>query len=253
MKALIIEDEIMAAEALRKLIIDAEPDTEIVNVIQTVEESIEWLENNPSPDIIFADIHLADGSSFSVFEKVKVNCPIVFTTAYDEYALRAFEVNSIDYLLKPIDEKDMRRALDKYKKLNFSNAGQSATLESLLREYVNRPKNYKSHFLVAQRDKLIPVSADNIAYIFIDQKSTKLVTMNGLSYTLGKNLDDMMQQLDGDAFFRANRQFIVAHKAIKDISLWFGNKLLVNLSVPCSEDIVISKMRVPEFKEWYSK
>lgn len=253
MKALIIEDEVMAAESLRKLILEAEPDTEIVNVIQTVEESIEWLGSNPSPDIIFADIHLADGSSFSVFERVKVSCPIVFTTAYDEYALRAFEVNSIDYLLKPIGEKEVRRALDKYKKLNFSNSTQDAMLESFLREYASRTKNYKSHFLVAQRDKLIPVSSDNIAYVYIDQKSTKLVTMNGISYSLSKNLDEMMQQLDKNAFFRANRQFIVAHKAIKDISFWFGNKLLVNLSVSCDEDIVISKMRVPEFKEWYSK
>ena len=253
MKAVIIEDEKIAADLLKNLICQLDEDIEIVTILQTVEDSIEWLSNNQHPDILFVDIHLADGSSFSIFEKAEVKCPIVFTTAYDEYALKAFEVNSIDYLLKPINKDDLQRALNKYKNLK----GEERDLD--YKKFVSRflvetekVNNYKEYFLVPERDKLVPLAAKDIAYVYIDLKLIKAVTFSGKIHYLNQNLDEMMNQLNPKMFFRANRQYIVAHDAIKDVSIWFGNKISLNLMIPTEEKIIVSKARVSEFKNWYS-
>ena len=253
MKAVIIEDEKIAADLLKNLICQLDEDIEIVTILQTVEDSIEWLINNQHPDILFVDIHLADGSSFSIFEKTEVKCPIVFTTAYDEYALKAFEVNSIDYLLKPINKDDLQRALNKYKNLK----GEERDLD--YKKFVSRflvetekVNNYKEYFLVPERDKLVPLAAKDIAYVYIDLKLIKAVTFSGKIHYLNQNLDEMMNQLNPKMFFRANRQYIVAHDAIKDVSIWFGNKISLNLMIPTEEKIIVSKARVSEFKNWYS-
>ena len=238
---------------LKNLICQLDEDIEIVTILQTVEDSIEWLSNNQHPDILFVDIHLADGSSFSIFEKTEVKCPIVFTTAYDEYALKAFEVNSIDYLLKPINKDDLQRALNKYKNLK----GEERDLD--YKKFVSRflvetekVNNYKEYFLVPERDKLVPLAAKDIAYVYIDLKLIKAVTFSGKIHYLNQNLDEMMNQLNPKMFFRANRQYIVAHDAIKDVSIWFGNKISLNLMIPTEEKIIVSKARVSEFKNWYS-
>ena len=253
MKAVIIEDEKIAADLLKNLIYQLDEDIEVITTLQTVEDSIEWLSNNQHPDILFVDIHLADGSSFSIFEKIEVKCPIVFTTAYDEYALKAFEVNSIDYLLKPINKDDLQRALNKYKNLK----GEERDLD--YKKFVSRflveaekVNNYKEYFLVPERDKLVPLAAKDIAYVYIDLKLIKAVTFSGKIYYLNQNLDEMMSQLNPKMFFRANRQYIVAHEAIKDVSIWFGNKISLNLTAPTEEKIIVSKARVSEFKNWYS-
>ena len=253
MKAVIIEDEKIAADLLKNLICQLDENIEIVTILQTVEDSIEWLSNNQHPDILFVDIHLADGSSFSIFEKTEVKCPIVFTTAYDEYALKAFEVNSIDYLLKPINKDDLQRALNKYKNLK----GEERDLD--YKKFVSRflvetekVNNYKEYFLVPERDKLVPLAAKDIAYVYIDLKLIKAVTFSGKIHYLNQNLDEMMNQLNPKMFFRANRQYIVAHDAIKDVSIWFGNKISLNLMIPTEEKIIVSKARVSEFKNWYS-
>ena len=253
MKAVIIEDEKIAADLFKNIISQLDENIEIVTILQTVEDSIEWLNNNQHPDLLFVDIHLADGSSFSIFEKTDVKCPIIFTTAYDEYALKAFEVNSIDYLLKPINKDDLQRALNKYKNLK----GENLDLDYknfFCRFFAETEKvnNYKEYFLVPERDKLIPLAAKDIAYIYIDLKLIKAVTHSGKVYYLNQNLDEMMNQLNPKNFFRANRQYIVAHEAIKDVSIWFGNKISLNLTLPTEEKIIVSKARVPEFKNWYS-
>lgn len=253
MKAVIIEDEKIAADLLKNLICQLDEDIEVVTILQTVEDSVEWLENNQHPDILFVDIHLADGSSFSIFEKTEVKCPIVFTTAYDEYALKAFEVNSIDYLLKPINKDDLQRALNKYK--NLKGERQEVDFKTLISRFLTETgnlNNYKEHFLVPERDKLVPLAAKDIAYIYIDLKLIKAVTFSGKVYYLNQNLDEMMNQLNPKMFFRANRQYIVSHEAIKDISIWFGNKISLNLTIPTEEKIIVSKARVAEFKNWYS-
>lgn len=251
MKALIIEDESIAAQALESLIKETSPETEIIDVLQTIEESVEWFEENPMPDLVFMDIHLADGSSFAIFEKVEITCPIIFTTAYDEYALKAFEVNSIDYLLKPINKADLERALKKFN--NFASTPDKASLEGLLTQMGSLKKKYKTCFLIPERDKLIPLAVSNIAYVYIDTKAVKAIAMDGHTYYLNQTLDDIMAQLDPEQFFRANRQFIISRNAVKDLSVWFGNKLAINLTVPVPEKIIVSKARVGEFKSWFAE
>jgi len=251
-KAIIIEDEKIAAESLRQTITLVDPDIEIINVIQSVEESVDYLSNNPLPDLIFMDIHLADGSAFMIFDKVEVQCPIIFTTAYDEFALKAFEVNSIDYLLKPIIKEDLERALKKFNNFSEKKFDYSKLFSTFAARLKDVERQYKSFFLMPERDKLIPLSVNDIAYIFIDEKVTKVVTTDNKSRCFSQNLDEVMQQLDPMKFFRANRQYIVSHKAIKDITLWFGNKISLNLTVPTPEKIIVSKARVTEFKAWFS-
>ena len=253
MKAVIIEDEKIAADLLKNLICQLDENIEVVTVLQTVEDSVEWLNSNQHPDILFVDIHLADGSSFSIFEKTEVKCPIVFTTAYDEYALKAFEVNSIDYLLKPINKDDLQRALNKYK--NLKGEKHEVDYKTLISRFLTEAENvnnYKEHFLVPERDKLVPLAAKDIAYVYIDLKLIKAVTFSGKIYYLNQNLDEMMNQLNPKMFFRANRQYIVSHEAIKDVSIWFGNKISLNLTIPTEEKIIVSKARVSDFKNWYS-
>ena len=254
MKAIIIEDESVAAQALRSLVQELHPEMEMVAVLQTIEESVEWFEENPMPELVFMDIHLADGSSFAIFDKVDITCPIIFTTAYDEYALKAFEVNSIDYLLKPINKADLERALNKLQHLTAASRDQEkASLEGLLAQMGGAKKKYKTCFLLPERDKLIPLAVSNIAYVYIDTKTVKAIAMDGHTYYLNQTLDDIMAQLDPEQFFRANRQFIISRNAVKDLSVWFGNKLAVNLNVPVPEKIIVSKARVGEFKTWFAE
>lgn len=251
MKALIIEDEVLAAQSLKKLITEVASDSEIIGVLQSIEDSVAWFNENPMPDLVFMDIHLADGSSFAIFEQVQITCPIIFTTAYDEYALKAFEVSSIDYLLKPINRNDLTRAMNKYNALVGKQSDNNA-IEMLLK-HIGAKKSYKTCFLVPERDKLVPLSTANIAYFYIEDKSVKAISLDEHTYYMSQTLDEIMVQLNPEDFFRANRQFIVSRKAIKDMTIWFGNKLSVNLLVKIPEDIIISKAKVPEFKTWFSR
>lgn len=254
MKALIIEDENVAAQALQSLVKDIMPEMEMVAILQTIEETAEWFGENPMPDLVFMDIHLADGSSFAIFDQAEITCPIIFTTAYDEYALKAFEVNSIDYLLKPINKADLERALNKFRHLTAASRDQEKTaLEGLLAQMGGLKKKYKNCFLIFERDKLIPLATSNIAYIYIDTKTVKAIAMDGHTYYLNQTLDDIMAQLDPEVFFRANRQFIISRNAVKDMSIWFGNKLAINLIVPVPEKIIVSKARVGDFKTWFAE
>ena len=247
MKILIIEDEVLAAQTLQKLLCELKPEAEIIDVLETVEESIEWFENNEMPDLLFLDIHLADGSSFAIFEKIDITCPIIFTTAYDEYALKAFEVNSIDYLLKPINKKDLRHAMEKYRTLVVGRT----QMQKFMMQMEPQQRRYRSCFLMPERDKLLPLPVSDIAYIYIDFKMAKIVTFDRKEFLINTTLDDLMELLDPDHFFRANRQYIVSRRAIKDITIWFGSKLVVNLIVEVPEKIVISKAKVSDFKNWF--
>ena len=251
MDVLIIEDEIVAAQSLQRMLATIDPTIHILSIIQSVEESVEWFRCGNAADLVFMDIHLADGSAFSIFEQVEVSVPVVFTTAYDQYAIDAFRVNSIDYLLKPIQLSDLRRALEKYNRL----ASPKPALDPLLLSSLNAQlssRSYKSFFLIPFKDRLLPVSVSEIACLFLGDGCTRMMLLNGTTYTVEKPLDAYMQQLDPRKFFRANRQYVIAQSAIKDISVWFGGKLSISLSVNLPERIVISKARVSEFKDWFT-
>ena len=253
MKAIIVEDEVVAAKNLQRLIAQVNKDIEIIAVLKSIEESVEWFSENTCPDLVFMDIHLSDGASFSIFEKVKIQAPIIFTTAYDEYALKAFEVNSIDYLLKPINIKELERAIDKFSHLNKTQNSNEDVIAKMLSAFQQERTTYKSNFLIPHKDKFIPLSVNDIAYIFSENKVAKIVTFGNQIYYENDSLEKIQQQLDPSKFFRANRQFIISHKAIKDISTWFDSKLSVNLTVEIPEKIIVNRTRASEFKEWYTE
>jgi len=253
MKAVIVEDEFIASEKLQRLIGQIADDIQVIAVLQSVEESIEWFTLNPAPDVVFMDIHLADGSAFSIFEKAQISCPVIFTTAYDEYALKAFEVNSIDYLLKPISQKTFERAIAKLRNLAETKTNNAEMIANMLATFKQTKVVYKSHFLIPHKDKFIPLAIGRIACFYTENKMVKIITEDNLTYHMDSSLEDLTNQLDPSRFFRANRQYIVSHKAIKDISVWFGSKLSINLYVEVPEKIIVSKARVAEFKDWYTK
>ena len=250
MKAVIVEDEIFAAQALQGLIYEVDASIEVLSILQSIDESVEWFRSHPVPDLVFMDIHLADGSSFTIFDEVNIACPVVFTTAYDEYALKAFEVNSIDYLLKPINRKDLERAVAKYKNMIAIPNSSKELMNALITSIKNSERAYKSYFLVPEKDKLVPLAAADIAYICIDVKMVKAVTFANKTYHLDQSLDELGVQLNPVDFFRANRQYIIARRAVKDLSIWFGGKIAVNLSVTTPERIIVSKLKISEIKRW---
>ena len=229
MKAVIVEDELIAAQNLQRLIQQVDSDIEVIVVLQSVEESIEWFMLHPAPELVFMDIHLADGSSFSIFEKVEISCPIIFTTAYDEYALKAFEVNSIDYLLKPISLKNFERALSKFRSMVAAKDDNSELISHLLATFKQTKEAFKSNFLIPHKDKFIPLAVSKIACLYTENKMVNIVTDDQQIYHIDSSLEDLGNQLNPALFFRANRQYIVSHKAIKDISIWFGSKISINL------------------------
>lgn len=250
MKVIIVEDEILAAQNL-KGILNEIGTLDIIAILESVNETVAWFTLNDPPDILFLDIHLADGSAFEIFDRIKINCPVIFTTAYDEYALKAFMVNSIDYLLKPIDINSVRRALDKYIRLTGLNKNYISDLQSLI-TYFKRNIVYKNNFLIPFKgDKLIPLNTDDIACFFIDYGTVKSISYDNKKYIMDNTLDELTEMLNPDFFFRANRQYIISKKAIKDIDLWFNSRLSVNLKISVPEKILISKARIPEFKSWF--
>ena len=252
--AVIIEDEAIAAQRLSKMLSEENSDLQVVQVLQTVEDAVEWFGTNVAPDLVFMDIHLADGLAFRIFEKTTVDCPIIFTTAYDQYALQAFKVNSIDYLLKPISREDLQRALEKYGKISAApkSAAENPQLSALIEMFNQQSRKYPSYFLIPVKDKLIPLAIAEVACFYLEDKVSRAITFDGRTVVVGKPLDIIVEQLDPHLYFRANRQYVVAHKAIESISMWFGGKLNLSLSVKVPERILISKARVPEFKEWYT-
>ena len=249
MKVIIVEDEKAAVRNLRAILEDVAPECEIETVIDSVTDAIEWIDNNPLPDLIFMDIHLADGSAFEIFENRDIECPVIFTTAYDEYAIKAFKVNSIDYLLKPISGDMLRSALDKYEKTSAKN---NLTIKDLCCIFESK-RSIATHFLVPVRvDNLNPLSATAIRYFLIDESIVKAVNEQGEHFAMNNTLDELSQMIDPQRFFRANRQFIITRESIEDIDLWFNNRLSVNLKGNNRYKVIISRQRVSEFKTWFS-
>lgn len=249
MKVVIIEDEKTAAENLIYHLAQIDPLIEVDMVIDTVSGCIDYFNESRDIDLAFFDIHLADGISFDVFKDVEINTPVIFTTAYDEYALKAFKVNSIDYLLKPIDEDELKESIERFKALN-RNVRMPREFESVLELLRTASKKYKSTFLVQQKDKLIPLDVADIAYFTIENGVVKAISFEDKSYIVEEKLEDIKAVLNPDQFFRANRQFIVHRKAIKNMSIYFNGKLILNVTPPPSEKIVVSKVKAPQLKMW---
>lgn len=250
MKVLIIEDEAPAARRLTQLVKECRPDAEVLGQIDSVEEAIEWCNTNEMPDLAFMDIQLADGLSFEIFEAVSVKCPVVFTTAYDEYAIKAFKVNSIDYLLKPIDKAELKSAFDKFDLLKNNNSP-AIDIGELVKTF-GVQQNFKTRFLVKQGQRLIPIDAERIAYFFAEDKLVFLVTSDDHKYIVDYTLEQLEGKLNPQHFFRANRKIITSMPAVKDIHLSFNGKLKIYLKpdLKKGEEIFVSRERASEFKTW---
>ncbi|MEA3446644.1 MAG: LytTR family DNA-binding domain-containing protein [Bacteroidota bacterium] len=256
MKVLIIEDEQRAAERLIKLIAEIDNSIEIVSIIDSIENSVKWFRQNTHPDLIFLDIQLSDGLCFNIFNQTEVNSPVIFTTAYDEYALKAFELNSIDYLLKPIDADKLKIGVRKYHKLksNIPDAGINVNFKKILSEISLNSKVYKSRFLISKSDSLLVIDINRIAYFYSEQKATFIITTDNQKYITNDSLDQVVSSIDPSLFFRINRQYVVSIKAIVKISNYFNYKLKLDLIPETnSDDTIVSRTKVSEFKQWLNK
>lgn len=247
-RVIIVEDETAAVVNLRSMLAAIEPEAEVVAVLESVEEAVEYFSKDAVADVVFMDIHLADGDSFRIFQSVDIDIPIIFTTAYDEYALEAFKVNSIDYLLKPFKEEELRRAIYKLCRLTKLERDEQRTKRNRMAEEVQTHE--VQTMLLRYKDKIIPVGVDEVAFFYTSSERVTLTTLTGQTYAVDKTLEALGQQLSPHMFFRANRQFIISRAAVKDIVVWFGSRLSLNLVVETPERIIISKARVPEFKQW---
>jgi two-component system response regulator LytT len=250
MKVLILEDESLAAEKIENCLREIDPAIQVIAKIKSVEAGIAWLSNNEHPDLIISDIRLLDGLSFEIFDKVKVKKPVIFTTAYDQYAIRAFEVNSIDYLLKPVQTDKLRLSLEKYKGMAEN---QPLDFNEVLRQLKSAQPQYKSRFMVKMGQKIIAIPAEKIAYFFSENKLSFIQTKDGKKYPTDQPLDELEDLLDPERFFRANRQFIVTFESIAEIHPYFKGRVKLHLQPKIDEEVVISSERSPEFKKWIDK
>ncbi|MBL0682328.1 LytR/AlgR family response regulator transcription factor [Aquimarina mytili] len=250
MKVVIVEDEITASDQLTFLLNAIDPNIEVLKVLDSVKATIDYFSGTHEASLIFMDIHLADGISFEIFEQVKIETPIVFTTAYDQYAIKAFKVNSIDYLLKPIDEDELSEAIQKFKNSADAEGSLNNQIHGMLQLLQAKTKPHKTTYLVLHRDDLIPIKTENIAYFYIDTGVVKAITSENKVYNIDKKLEDIEDELNPEVFNRVNRQFIINRNAIENIKQYFNGKLIVNISPVSKERIVVSKAKATGFKKW---
>ena len=250
LRVAIIEDEIPAARLLRSLVARLRPAWEIEVLPGSVEEAAQWFAGNPDPDLLFLDIQLADGTSFDLLSQVRPSSAVIFTTAYDEYAVRAFSVNSIDYILKPVDEERLAEAIARYESLRGRMLPPDDYLDTLLEALQRREKRFRTRFLIAGADRFLTLPVDDVAYFYSENKVTTAVTFAGRNHVVDLPLSRLEEQLDPDRFFRANRQVLLSVGAIDRIEPYFNGKVSVTVRPPHKEKITVSEERVPLFKTW---
>ncbi len=251
MKLLVVEDEQLLARQLIKLVKELRTDAEIAGQTNSIESTVEWLTQNEKPDLILMDIELADGQCFSIFQSIEITSPVIFTTAYDEYALKAFTVNSIDYLLKPIKKEDLQRAFNKYDL--FTSDKRSAyltSIKSFVEKMVSTPIQYRERFLVKQGQKMLSIPIEDIAFFSAKNTLNFIHTKSKQKFVVDYTLDEIEEMVQPNDFFRANRQYILSHEIITEIHPWFNGKLKIEINIPLDEEIVISREKASIFKEW---
>lgn len=252
MKVIVIEDEKLAAERLVDLILDYDPGIEVLGRFDSVRKSVEWFNENDQADLAFFDIQLSDGVSFEIFDKTWVYCPVIFTTAFNEYAVRAFKVNSIDYLLKPIDEDELKRAIDKFKQnyLAKNEIIQPAILDKFLHLLTN---NYKQRFVIKVGEHIRSVPAENILYFYSMEKATFLNTMDDHNYVIDFSLEQMESMVDPGNFFRINRKYMITMDSILDIITYSNSRLKIELKHSDDQDVIVAREKVKQFKKWLDR
>ena len=252
MKVVIIEDEQLTADDLAETVLKVSPGVQIVARLSSVKDAVSWFRKNEQPDLIFSDIQLGDGLCFEIFGKHHVTTPVIFCTAFDEYALAAFKAHGIDYILKPFDEQTIASALARYKELERKFLGNNQQIETILQLFENRKNQKKVSILVYHKDKILPLKLQDIGLFYLEHEITHIITFGQKTFTINKSLEEL-EEIAGNSFYRANRQYLVNRKAIKEASQYFARKLSISLSIPFRDTITISKVKVPEFLNWLSE
>jgi DNA-binding LytR/AlgR family response regulator len=256
MTILIVEDEDLAVKKLQKTLMSVDNTVDIAGITDSIQSTVNWLNENPSPDLILMDIELADGQSFEIFNLTEIKSPVIFTTSYDEYALKAFKVNSIDYLLKPVQKEDLERSLDKFHKLQGASLeAPPAQVESLMKELQMRlqPKEYRKRFLVKHGQKLVSIEVDDIAYFFSDGRLNFFKTGDNRKFVVDYTMDELETMLDPAHFFRISRSFFVSIHHVEKIDDYFGNRLILGLRPAAEKEATVSREKVSDFKKWMGK
>jgi len=252
MNLVIIEDEKVTARDLAQTIEQLFPGTQIVKILSTVKESIQYFTDGSDADLIFSDIQLGDGQSFEIFSKVDIGAPVIFCTAFDEYALHAFKANGIDYILKPFTTEAVAAAINKYLALKGKVAENAFPYKALEQLFISRRTTDAGAVLVYQKDKILPIALSNIAFFYLKNGVVNLTTFDKKNYLINKNMEEL-GKIAEPLFFRANRQFLVNRRAVQDASNYLSRKLSVTLSVPTQESITISKEKISQFLEWLTQ
>ncbi|WP_346862227.1 LytTR family DNA-binding domain-containing protein [uncultured Draconibacterium sp.] len=256
MRIIIVEDELHNYRLLRGMVEKLRPEWEIVEWFESVNSTVAWLNTNPAPDLIFMDIQLTDGISFSIFDRVKVESMVIFTTAYDEYALRAFQVNSVDYLLKPIKESKLQQAIEKLENIFLNTEkehSEAPDYHQILEAITKGEKKYRKRFLVSGVTSYFKLDVDDIAWFITENRVTTAYTFDGKAHIIDLTIEKLEEQIDPELFFRTNRSTIVNVNAIRKFENHFGGKLILRLIHPFDEPITISRLKAGEFKEWVGK
>ncbi|MBC7868543.1 MAG: response regulator transcription factor [Gloeobacteraceae cyanobacterium ES-bin-316] len=254
MKILIIEDEELAVKKLQKTLSSVDDTAQVVGVTDSIQASVEWLQENDAPDLILMDIELSDGQSFEIFNLADVKSPVIFTTSYDEYALKAFKVNSVDYLLKPIQKEELQAALAKFKKIKESSSI-DVSLESLVKELQQKlqPKDFRKRFLVKLAQKLVSIEVDDIAYFYSDGRLNFFKTKDNKKFVVDYTMDELETMLDPARYFRISRSFFVSITSVQKIDDYFGNRLILGLQPTLEKEATVSREKVSDFKKWMGK
>jgi DNA-binding LytR/AlgR family response regulator len=253
MNIVIIEDEQPAARRLERLILETDPEITIMQQIDSVEDAVSFFSTGKKVDLVFMDIQLADGLSFDIFEKTNVSVPVIFTTAYDHYAVKAFKVNSIDYLLKPIEPEELKHAIEKYKSLFQKTASVTIDYSDIIKTLHQTSAQFKKRFLVKTAGRLAFVNVEDIAYFFSDEGNSFLVTADNKRFLLESILEEVELQLNPDEFFRINRKMILALTSIQKIESHFNNRFILQLNPNYEEEVIVSRQRSTEFKKWLDR
>ena len=254
MNILIIEDEELAVRRLKGLLREVAPAANIVGDTDSIQTSVEWLQNHPAPDLILMDIELSDGQSFEIFDLTDVTSTIIFTTSYDEYAIKAFKVNSVDYLLKPIEKEDLEAALAKFSQLKKHYGGQF-NVDNLVKELQEKlqPKSFRKRFLVKQGAKLVSIETQDIAYFYTEGRVNFFRTKDGKKFVVDYTLEELEEMLHPDDFFRVNRSYYISIPSVAKIDDYFGQRLILGLHPVADKEVIVSREKVTEFKKWMGK
>jgi DNA-binding LytR/AlgR family response regulator len=253
MKVVIIEDEPHAAALLQSMVNELLPDASILATLDSVKGSVHWFKNNGMPDVVLMDIQLADGISFQIFEQCEIKAPIIFTTAYDEFALRAFKVNSVDYILKPVDKTELNAALEKVRSRVRSDSEQERLLKNMSDAVTMLTKKYKSRFVIKVGEHIKTVEVQEIGFFYSQDRTTFCVTRENRSLILDYTLDQLEDMVDPAYFYRINRKYLVSASAINDIISYTNSRLKLVLKGSQDNDIIVARERVQDFKTWLDK